>query len=217
MKKLLFGLLFVSAMGSLSSCKEDSKIPAPDVTSVPLIFPKVSSVIENDHFDTPRSAASINNLPRLANPTRPVFEFSIDIPDQRDVQIQSVEVYKSFQRGIFIGPRVLQATYTSFPATVSVNSQDALTGLQRIFSAIPGSGTNLPTLRNLLGATPSNPNEVLAGDIIVFTFEYVLKDGSRVILTPLTDVKLAGGGTAKVISGTQVNPPYALYARFQVK
>ena len=213
MKKLLFGLLFVSAMGSLSSCKESSKIPAPDVTSVPLIFPKVSSVVENNHFDTQRAGASVNNLPRLTNPTRPVFEFSIDIPDQRDVQIQSVEVYKSFQRGISIGPRVLVGSYSSFPATVSLNSQAALTGLQRLFFV---TGVTLPTLRNLLGATDSNPNEVLTGDLIVFTFEYVLKDGTRVILTPLTDVKLATGGPAKVISGTQINPPYALYAKFQV-
>ncbi|MCC3152619.1 hypothetical protein Q3A66_06395 [Hymenobacter sp. BT770] len=213
MKKLILGFLLVSTLGSLSSCKESSKIPAPSVTSVPLIFPKVSADVEKSYFNTTRAAASIANLARLPDPTRPVFEFSFDIQDQRDVKIQAVEVYKSFQRGINIGPRVLQGTYSSFPAKVSINSQEALTGLQRLFFA---TGEALPSLRNLLGATPTSPNEVLTGDLIVFTFEYVLEDGSRVILTPLSDVKLTGGATAKVISGTQINPPYALYAKFTV-
>ena len=213
MKKLIIGLLLVSSMGTFSSCKESSKIPAPEVTSVPLIFPKASADVEKSYFNTTRAAASINNLTRLPDPTRPVFEFSFDVQDQRDVRIKAVEVYKSFQRGINIGPRVLQGSYNTFPVKVSINSQDALTGLQRLFFA---TGEVLPSLRNLLGATASNPNEVLNGDLIVFTFEYVLEDGSRVILTPLSDVKLAGGATAKVISGTQINPPYALYAKFTV-
>ncbi|ALW85447.1 hypothetical protein AUC43_10275 [Hymenobacter sedentarius] len=112
-----------------------------------------------------------------------------------------------------IGPRVLQGSYSTFPARVFLNSQEPLSSLQRLFFA---TGEVLPSLRNLLGATPTSPNEVLTGDLIVFTFEYVLEDGSRVILTPLSDVKLAGGATAKVISGTQINPPYALYAKFTV-
>jgi hypothetical protein len=213
MKKLLLGVLLFSALGSVSSCKDASKIPAPEVTSVPLIFAKVSPNVENNHYDTQRASTSVNNLPRLANPTRPVFEFTIDIPDQRDIKLQAVEVYKSFQRGTSIGPRALVGSYSTFPATVSLNSQDALTGLQRLFY-VPGA--TLPTLRNLLGATTSSVNEVLSGDIILFTYEYVLQDGSRVILTPLSDVKLAGGATTKVISGTQINPPYALQAKFIV-
>ncbi|GAC1373172.1 MAG: hypothetical protein NVSMB30_14830 [Hymenobacter sp.] len=206
--------MLVVALAGLGSCKESSRIPAPAVTSVPLIFPKASTDVEKNHYDTQRAAASINNLPRLANPTRPVFEFTFDVPDQRDVKLKAVEVYKSFQRGISIGPRVLVGAYSTFPTTVTLNSQEALTGLQRLFYS---TGATLPTLRNLLAATPAAPNEVLTGDLIVFTFEYVLQDGSRVILTPLSDVKLAGGAAAaKVISGTQINPPYALYARFVV-
>jgi hypothetical protein len=204
--------MLISGLGSLSACKESSKIPAPDVTSVPLIFPVISSDLTKDHFDTQRAGASINNLPNLAIPTRPVFEFSFDVPDQRDIKLKAVEVYKSFQRGNNIGPRVLVGSYSSFPATVSLNSQDALTGLQRLFYA---TGVPLPTLRNLLGATNSAPNEILTGDRIVFTFEYVLQDGSKVILTPLSDVKL-NNGTTKVISGNQINPPYAAYGKFYV-
>ena len=217
MKKVFFGLLLLSVMGSLSACKDSSKIPAPEVTSVPLIFPKFTSDPSKSYFDTQRASASINGLAVLPNPTRPVLEFTINLPDQRDVKIKAVEVYKSFQKpNQQIGPRALAGSYSSFPATVSLNSQDALSGLQRL-AVVPGDA--LPSLSPLLLSTPSAPgarNPIVNGDFIIFTFEYVLEDGSRVVLTPLTDVRLNGGGTAKVISGTQVNPPYALVARFTV-
>ncbi|WP_426059595.1 hypothetical protein [Hymenobacter sp. B1770] len=213
MKKLLLSLLVVSAtLASLSSCQDSSKIPAPDVTSVPLIFAKASPDPSKNSFDFLRARASINELPSLANPTRPVFEFTIDIPDQRDVKIREVEVYKSFLRGTRLGPRAFVGAYNTFPATVSLNSQTALTGLQQLVFT---SNASLPSLSSLVGATPTARNPIFNGDIIVFTFEYVLQDGSRVILTPLTDVRLDDGSVAKVISGTQINPPYALYAKFQ--
>ncbi|MBD2724153.1 hypothetical protein [Hymenobacter armeniacus] len=222
MNKSIFGLLLTLVLGSFSACKESSKIPAPEVISTPLIFAKVSSDINKSYYNTRRAAASINNLPNTISGTdpndpfkgqRPVFEFSFDIPDQRDVRIKTVEVYKSFKRGNSIGPRVLHGSYSSFPVTVSVNSQDALTGLKRLLTV---TGAALPSTANLLGASNSQANSIVSGDIIVFTFEYVLEDGSRVILTPLTSVKLADGTTVQVISGTQINPPYAVYATFQV-
>ena len=216
MKKIFFGLLLLSAVGSLSGCKESSKIPAPEVTSVPLIFPKFTSDPSKSYFDTPRAAASIDGLATLANPTRPVLEFILNVPDQRDVKIKAVEVYKSFQKpNQQIGPRALAGSYSSFPATVSLSSQQALSGLQRILPVVAPS--TLPTLSPLLLSTPASPgarNPIVNGDTIIFTFEYVLEDGSRIILTPLTDVRLDGGGIAKVISGNQVNPPYSLVARF---
>lgn len=212
MKKLLIGMLLLSGLGSFSACKDASKIPAPEVTSVPLISPVASPDPEKDHFDQQRAAASVDGLPSLPNPTRPVFEFTFDIPDQRDIQLRTVEVYKSFQRGNNIGPRVLAGSYSSFPARVSINSQDALTGLQRLYTS-----AGLAIVTPLLGVNSAARNQVLSGDRIVFTFEYVLQDGSRVILTPLADVKLASGGTVKVISGNQVNPPYSIYGRIFVR
>ena len=217
MKKVFFGLLLLSAVGSFSGCKESSKIPAPEVTSVPLIFPKFTSDPSKSYFDTQRAAASLNQLAALTNPTRPVLEFILNVPDQRDVKIRAVEVYKSFQRpNQPIGPRALAGSYSSFPATVSLNSQDVLSDLQRLAFV---AGRPLPVLSPLLLSTPAAPgarNPILSGDAIIFTFEYVLEDGSRVILTPLTDVRLDGGGFARVISGNQVNAPYALYVRFTV-
>ncbi|HEX8330173.1 MAG TPA: hypothetical protein VF629_21750 [Hymenobacter sp.] len=214
MNKIIFGLLLLTAIGSLSSCEDSSKIPAPEVTSVPLVVAKPSTDPKKDHFNTTRAAFSITRLASDPNPTRPVFEFTFDIPNQRDVKIKTVEVYKSFKQLTSIGPRVLVGEYSSFPATVTLNSQEALTGLQRLLYV---SGVSTPTLDNLLGDTPSSRNEIVSGDVILFTFEYVLEDGSRVILTPLTDVRLASGPPAKVISGNQVNPPYALQALFIVR
>lgn len=218
MKKLIIGLFVALTMGSLSSCKESSKDPAPAFTSVPLIFPKLSTDVSKSYFDTQRARASNNELATLPNPTRPTLEFTLELPDQRDVKIQSVEVYKSFKRGNFIGPRAFSGSYSSFPATVSLTSEQALAGLQQLFF-----GTALPTLSPLASQTPATVrNPILSGDIIIFTFEYVLEDGSRIILTPLSDVRLNNptnlvpAPTAKVISGNQINAPYALYAKFQV-
>ena len=121
---------------------------------MPLIFPKFTSDPSKSYFDTQRAAASITQLATFPNPTRPVLEFIINVPDQRDVKIKAVEVYKSFQKpNQQIGPRVLAGSYSSFPATVSLNSQDALSGLQRLLF-LPGN--SLPSLNPLLLSTPAH-------------------------------------------------------------
>jgi hypothetical protein len=153
--------------------------------------------------------------------TRPVFEFSFDIPNQRDVNIKAVEVYKSFRRGTAgsIGPRTLVGAYTSFPATVSMTSLEAITGLQRVAPATETAPSRLPTLQNVRNDAAPRHN-VFLGDVIIFTFEYVLQDDTRIILTPLTNVPIAPattGGPAQstqVISGTLINAPYSVTARF---
>ena len=73
----------------------------------------------------------------------------------------------------------------------------------------------MQSVSNLLATTTTGRNVILAGDAVVFTFEYVLQDGSRVTLTPLTEVTLTDGTKVKVISGNQIVAPYALFARFQ--
>lgn len=213
MKQFAFGLLlFASAIGAFSSCKDSSKIPAPDVTSAPLFFPQVSSDRNKNHFDYATARASI-----ASNPTRPVYEFTIDLKDQRDVKIKAVEVYKSFKRGNIIGPRVLSGSYSSFPTTVSINSQDALRDLPRLISLPAVGGLPQSYLTPTVSATTTGTNPILPGDIIIFTFEYVLEDNSRIILTPLTSVPLlAPNPAAQIISGGRINAPYALYDTIRV-
>lgn len=213
MKQFAFGLLlFASATGALSSCKDSSKIPAPDVISAPLFFPQVSSDPNKNHFDYATARASV-----ASNPTRPVFEFTIDLKDQRDVKIKAVEVYKSFKRGAIIGPRVLSGSYSSFPATVSLNSQDVLRNLPRLISLLPVGGLPQSYLTSTVSGTTTGTNPILAGDIIIFTFEYVLEDDSRIILTPLTPVPLlAPDPAAQIISGARISAPYAIYDTIRV-
>ena len=212
MKKLLFSLLLLVSAGSVSSCQDKDKLPAPEVKSVPLIFPQVSSDPAKNHFNWQRSRAA-----ESANPQRPVFEFTFDLGDQRDVQIRTVEVYKSYRRGAtgLIGPRVLAREVTSFPATITINSQEAITGLQRMQGQ---DAPLLPLLFPVKAASPTAPNsQIVINDQIIFTFEYVLQDGSRVVLTPLNKVRVASPSTpeVEVVSGTQISPPFAVIATFR--
>ena len=193
MKNIVFGLcLLIASGGALSSCKEDSLLPAPAAESVPAIFPQVTA--GKDFFDLNASKAATSS-----NPTRPVFEFTVDLGKERDLKVQTLEVYKSYRRGTVLGPRVKVGDYTTFPAVVSLNSKDALQGLQRL------SGT---TLVNVQPANPDNFNNlVLLNDAIVFTFELVVEGGRRIVLTPLNSFNAP--------TGTQSLAPYSTAAVFR--
>ena len=214
-------LLLVSVAGSLTSCVDKSKLPAPPLAgSVPLITPVISSDPEKNHFDFTRTQVSDTRLAtdvNITNRTRPVFEFSFELNNNRDKKVKTVEVYKSFLRGTTFGTRVLAGSYNSFPVTVSLNSQQALTGLQRVIAQAPA----LPYLLEVKGATAAAPNPILRNDAIVFTFEYVLEDDSRIILTPVTATAVgpSPGGvvpsspTVQVLATTtQIRAPYAVVA-----
>jgi hypothetical protein len=224
--KFTFRTLFLTlaAISGLASCREDSKLPAPKLSgSVPLIIPVVSADTAKQYLNYARTRASSATLATLNPPTRPVFEFSFNLDNTRDKKVQSVEVYKSFKRigsaGATFGNRVLVGSYTSFPVTVSLNSQDLLTDLNRII--IP-SGPDKPYLLAIKAASPTATNiQVQRNDAIVFTFEYVLEDGSRVVLTPLNYVTVGAppGGTVPantnipvLATTTQVNAPYSIEA-----
>ena len=224
-------LLMLVVAGSLASCREESKLPAPKISgSVPLIFPQISSDPAKAYFDYDRARLSTNNLnnpsflPNIKDRTRPVFEFSFNLDNTRDKKVKVVEVYKSFYRPPSFGPRVLYGSYSSFPVTISLTSQDALTDLQRVITG----QTPLPYLLNVKGANNVQANNLsaLKTDAVVFTFEYILEDDSRVILTPVinTAVGPAPGGTPPATSTvpvlaatTQVNAPFAVVATFRDK
>ena len=176
-------LLLLSAAVGLSSCRESSKLPEPKNESVPLIIPEINP--SKSYFPFRRSQLSerirIDSLStRPEYYTRPEFEFVVN-PSQGYAELQTVEVYKSFSRGGVYGPRVKVVDLTSFPATVTINSQDALRGLYP--TAAAGA---LPVLANPATPTANNRITRIPGDAIVFTFEYILKDGRRIILTPVS-------------------------------
>ena len=219
MKKALLGLLLLaSAPAIFSSCKDSEKDPAPSVVSVPLFFPKLTA--DSDTLlNYTRTRASENAIVNLANPTRPVIKFTINITDQRDVKIKTVQVYKSFRTGSLsaLGPRTLAGEYSTFPATVEFNSQEILTGL---FSyAAPTPPDTVGVVRPVKGATAAAANNVFPGSTVLFTFEYVLEDGRHIILTPLNKINARTFGATsasdpfkmyEIATGTQTNAPYAL-------
>ena len=200
MKKLIFSLfLLIPFVGSLSSCREQSKIPEPQVDSVPLILPQINPAKSFFGYDSSRVAI-------FGNHVRPVFEFTINPTQVAGVQIETVEVYKTFVRDNVFGPRVKVKDLTNFPAVVTINSQEALTGL--FTNNTPQSFVKAPTA--------FAPNRIFGGgkDAVLFTFEYVLSDGRRVILTPLT-TPLTTAGTTGAVTGNQAAAPYAALATFR--
>ena len=199
-------LCMTALAGTASSCREQSRIPAPTTDSVPLILPEVNA--SKSFFSFRRSQLSeqirIDSFAlRPAYYTRPVFEFVVN-PSQGYAELQTVEVYKSLRRGTALGPRVKVADLTSFPATVSLSSQESLQGLYP--SSVPGT---LAVLANPAFLTLNN--RIVRNDAIVFTFEYVLKDGRKIILTPLSSAE----GSVGAPTGTMINAPYAAIAVFR--
>ena len=103
--------------------------------------------------------------------------------------------------GVF-GPRVKVKDLTSFPAVVSITSQEALTDLF--------TNNTLQSFVKAPNATSVNRIFDASKDKIVFTFEYVLSGGRHVILTPLTT-----SGTTGAVTGNQAGAPYAAVAFFK--
>lgn len=179
MKRFLY-ILSLGAGLLFASCKDDSKDPMPDIENVPVIFPQFTSGLTFYDIDLLRAGT---------NP--PVIEFTIDPGNQRDVELAAVEVYKSFRRlnGTVpdLTPRVLVGSYSSFPATIRLNSEEAIAGIIR-------NGAQIT--RALFFPRGTNPP-----DAFIFSFEYVLKDGRRIILTPLSaDGKITGAQAAAPFS-----------------
>lgn len=200
--------LLLSAVVSLSSCRESSKLPAPKYDSVPIIIPVINP--SRSYFNLDSSRVSDANA-ASRNIKRPIFEFVVN-PSQGYGDIQTVEVYKSFRRGSAFGPRVKLTDLTSFPATITLNSQDALTGLY-LNSPIVGQTAPLP----VKGQNATAVNRLVfpalpVKDAVVFTFEYIMKDGRRIILTPLSN---AEGSVNAIVTNSFVNAPLAAIAEFR--
>ncbi|RYU79927.1 hypothetical protein [Hymenobacter persicinus] len=203
MKKLLFILAtLVSTTGLLSSCKDESKDPLPDVQYAPVIFPKFTEGKSTFDYDLIRTQP-----PYPPGFVLPEIEFTFDPGDQRDIKLAAVEVYKTFRRtnatSVDNSPRVFVGSYSTFPATVRINGDDAIAGIKRLVG-----GAMTPLVKNTFV-----PRGVLAPDAFVFTFEYVLQDGSRIILTPETKTGLDKG----IATGAQANAPFAAVAQIVKK
>lgn len=196
-------LLLVSAVAALPACRETSKLPEPATESVPLIIPEINPQKSYFDYQLARNSVATTTASGMA---RPVFEFVVN-PSKGYTELQTVEVYKSFRRNNILGPRVKVMDLTSFPATVSLNSQDAIKDL---FASSPTTANPTPT--PILATSTGARNNMFNGEAIVFTFEYILKDGRRIVLTPLS----TSTGSVGAPIGTFVNPPYTAVAEFRL-
>ncbi|GAB3872785.1 hypothetical protein GCM10028824_23580 [Hymenobacter segetis] len=206
MKKLLFSLLPLALLAGTSSCRDQARIPEPVVDSVPLILPEINP--KKSYFDVTASRLSINSA-TASNIARPVFEFVVN-PSKGQAEIQTVELYKSYLRGSRLGPRVKVRDLTSFPVTITMDSQEAIADLYPS-SPITGQTAPLPIKATTASAINRIELPTIAQSAIVFTFEYVMKDGRRIVLTPLSTTE----GTVGAPTGTMVNAPYAAVALFK--
>lgn len=214
-------LLLLSAATALSSCRETSKLPEPAYENIPIIFPEINP--EKASFDYNAARVSVNDARRL-NVTRPVFEFVIN-PSKGYTEIQTVIVYKSFSRAGVLGPRVKQTEVSEFPATITLDSQQALDGLypssQTYTVDAAGQPTTVPVRPLVLavkGANDGAPNRIdpptVQKNAIVFTFEYVMKDGRKITLAQLNPaVNTASSGS--LLPSSFVNTPLAAVAEFK--
>ncbi|UOQ99205.1 hypothetical protein MUN81_06840 [Hymenobacter sp. 5317J-9] len=196
-------LLLVMAVSALPACREASRIPEPATESIPLVIPEINP--QKSYFDYPSARNSVTTQTTTGTP-RPVFEFVVN-PSKGYSELQTVEVYKSFRRNNILGPRVKVMDLTSFPATVTIDSQEAIKDL---FPNSPTTANPAPT--PVLATSPGARNNMLNGEAVVFTFEYVMKDGRRIILTPLSTTT----GSVGAPTGTLINAPYAAVAEFRI-
>ena len=116
------------------------------------------------------------------------------------------------QRLPSFGPRVKVTDLTSFPATVTLTSQEALTDLYLTNNppliTVPATPPPIP----VKAITPAGGNRIARGNAVVFTFELIVNGGRRVVLTPLTTTGVIGA-----VTGTQTAAPYAAIATFRDK
>lgn len=213
---------------SCTACHDAQPLPTPS-SIVPLIRATVAA--DADTFDLHSAQSGINNLPLQSNPSRPVCRFTIHPNYSGDgIIIRKVYVYKSLRRGG--GPpyryssRALAREITQLPATLTFDSQEALTGIYSI--TLANIGTSADSLTTGPGSAwnpfiPSNGvnhNNIFNFDDIIFTFEYDVEingQTQRVALDPTHKVTVEYPTTREleVFDGPPVSAPYSVTVPFR--
>jgi hypothetical protein len=200
--------LLLASSAALTSCYDRDRDPMPEYSSVALVKATIDPATDTLAL---RPAQAAENT----NPTRPEVRFTIDLYSQRDVKVTKVYVYTTLRRGtgtsITYSSRHLLTEVTTFPTTLTFNSQQLLEGMYRLGADNAGKATSYPYIR-----LANQTNSIFANDVILLTYEYELENGKRIILTPVTIKKATVTGTTEpeqeyeVITGSQIQPPYAL-------
>jgi len=201
------GTLLALATVSLTSCYDRDRDPMPEYSSVALVNATLDPATATIPLLPARAAAA-------TNPTRPEIRFTIDLYSQRDTKVSKVFVYRTLRRGstaavYSYSPRFLLAEVTTFPTTLTFNSQQLLTDMVRLTTdANTGAVTAVP----YIPPTATAVNRIFTGDTFIFTYEYELENGQRIVLTPTTKQTSSSPTTQayETITGSQINAPYAL-------
>ncbi|WP_139919985.1 hypothetical protein [Hymenobacter sp. DG01] len=186
MKKFLYALLLAASALSVSACRDEDNLPFPKTEEFPLVFTNL----------TTQNTFKLADVQGTGNPTT---TFNIEVKGGDASKIEAIEVYRSFRgynkpaagvtRAIGTGPRVLLRTVAPSSGSIEVSINDLITGLTR------ASGATQTGARVALTRASLEANEGF-----LFTYELVLKDGRRIVYTPLS------GG---IVSGIQASAPYA--------
>jgi len=184
MKKLLYALLVTVSAFSFSGCRDEDNLPYPKTEEFPVVFTTLTT------------GANTYKLTDIAGSGNPVASFSIDLKGGDLSAVEAVEIYRSF-RGFNVaatpavgtGPRTLLRSVSPSSATIEVSINDAISGLTRATGASQ-TGARTPITRASL-----RENEGF-----LFTYELLLKDGRRIVYTPLSN---------GIVSGAQAIAPYS--------
>ena len=178
MKKIIYVALLVASTLGISSCKDDPNLPTPETVDYPIVRSTL----------TPQSVYSLASV--RDNSQNPSVSFTVEVAGPVE-QVESIEVYRSLRAFttatgtvLAVEPRVLLRTIPPTTATIDVTINEAIAGLTR-------RGTP---------RTPLTRASLRANEGFLFTYELLLKDGQRVVFTPLS------GG---VVSGAQANAPFS--------
>lgn len=179
MKKIIYAALLVASTLGISSCKDDPNLPTPATVDYPIVR---STLTEQSVY----SLASVGN-----NSQNPSVSFTVEVAGPVE-RVESIEVYRSARvfttptgTTLAVQPRVLLRSIPPTTATIDVTINEAIAGLTR-----PGTPR-----------TPLTRASLRAGEGFLFTYELLLKDGQRVVFTPLS--------SAGVVSGAQANAPFS--------
>ena len=192
--------LLLASSAALTSCYDRDRDPMPEYSSVGLVKATLDPATDTVSYVPARAAPS-------TNPTRPQVTFTVDLYSQRDVKITKVYVYRTLRRGATTytySPRFFLEEVTTFPKTLSYNTQELLTGMMRV-DATSNPATAIP----YIPGPASSPNRIFENDAFLFTYEYELENGKRIVLTP-TSKTTVGTQTYETITGSQILAPYAL-------
>lgn len=186
MKKIFYALLLTASAFSFSSCRDEDNLPYPKAEEFPVIFTNITD------------GQSSYKLAEAIGSSNPTATFNIDVKGGDVSAVEAVEIYRSF-RGfnvpatgtpiLGLGPRLLLRTVPATSTIVEVTLVDMISGLTRA-TGTSQTGNRTALTRASLKATEG----------FLVTYELVLKDGRRIVYTPLSN---------GIVSGTATNAPFS--------